>query len=83
MTKTKATLTIKGEARSTTAEEVLDEALNAAYDAEGGHIVMCRGGFLCQADPEIDECPWCLRIAGDDEREAEEILREAQRPVRH
>lgn len=82
MTK-KAALTIKGREVEPAAEDVLDEALDAAAQYEDGHVIFCRGGFLCQADPATHECPWCYRISPDDERETEDILMEAMRPVRH
>lgn len=82
MTK-KAALTVRGREAEESAEDLVERALDVAESYEGGYVIFCRGGFLCQADPEIYECPWCVRISPDDERPTEDIMREAMRPVRH
>lgn len=82
MTKKAATM-IRGREITPEAEDILDEALDAASAYEGGYVIFCRGGFLCQADPEVHECPWCYRVSAEDDRETEAIMFEAMRPVRH
>lgn len=83
MTSRKTTMTIKGQETTPTLEDALDDALDAAAQYEDGTVTICRGGMLCQADPSVDECPWCYVISAEDERDAEVIAFEVMRPVRH
>ena len=81
---TKMRVWVTGTQNEDTPEDVIEEALGTAEQLESGTVIICRGGSLCAiADPETEDCPWCYRIAADDEREADEIVSDMMRPIRH